>query len=500
MKHWKSYFSLVLLNFLLLALAGGCDKYAYPPTNTTRTLGLKYRGPQVKRDMPEIRASDTLKAIAIYNSTEYFLYRGQAMGFEYELLKELAETLDLQLEMVVAKNVNELFDMLNSGQGDIIASGLTITEPRRKIISFTDYHYVTHQALVQRKPKNWRSLPGYKLDKLLVSDLIDLIGDTVHVLKQSSYYERLLNLQQEIGGQIYIDTNLGSSNTDDIIKQVVDGKIKYTVADYNLAAINKTYYPILDIETPVSFSQRIAWAVRKNSPQLTDTINQWVAQMRKKDLYYLLYNKYFKNKKSYKRRIRSEFYSRNSGKISPYDSLLKLNAQKINWDWRLLASLVYQESQFNPNAQSWAGARGLMQMMPATAAELGVRNAKVPEENIAGGSKYLNQIWNKFENIPDSLQRIKFTMASYNCGYGHLLDAQRLTKKYGDNPLLYDDNVENYLRKMSSAKYYADPIVRYGYVRGEEPYRYVRDIFLRFFHYTQLLPGKEEDSTVLTSK
>ena len=479
--------SWVFVGAMLWALVSGCEEPEKNLENPSQELGTRFKGPQVEIDMAEIRTRDTLKAIAIYNSTEYFLYRGQPMGFEYELLKELAEDLDLKLEMVVAQNVNELFDLLNSGRGDIIASGLTITEPRREIVDFTNYHYVTHQALVQRKPDNWRRLPGYKLDKLLVDDVIELLGDTVHVHKQSSYYERLQNLQQEIGGRIFIDTNVGDANSDDLIKKVVDGRIKFTVTDYNLAAINKTYYPILDIETPISFSQRIAWAVRKNSPQLLDTVNQWVDAVRKKDLYYILYNKYFKNKKSFKRRVRSEFFSRTSGKISPYDSLIKLQAQKLNWDWRLLASLVYQESRFDPKAKSWAGAQGLMQMMPSTARELGVQNPTIPSENLAGGTKYLAQIYAKFDNIPDSAQRVKFTMASYNCGYGHLLDAQRLTKKYGGDPLRYDNNVADFLRKMGSAKYYTDPIVRYGYVRGEEPYRYVRDIFLRYFHYTQLL-------------
>jgi membrane-bound lytic murein transglycosylase F len=273
----------------------------------------------------------------------------------------------------------------------------------------------------------------------------------------------------------------------------VPGEIKYTVTDYNVASINKTYYPILNVETPVSFSQRIAWAVRNNSPKLLASINSWVTKIRKDDLYYILYNKYFKNKKTYKRRVKSEFYSRTSGKISPYDSLLKVYADTLNWDWRLLASLVYQESKFDPRAQSWAGALGLMQMMPSTAREVGVSNAFSPTDNLKGGSQYLRNIWEKFDNISDSTQRVKFTMASYNCGYGHVLDAQRLAKKYGADKLVYDDNVEVYLRKMSSPKYYNDKIVRYGYVRGEEPYQYVRKIFLRYFHYTKLLQ-KVQDS------
>lgn len=478
------------LPLALFLVFSGCEQ-EYTSGKIAENLHPRYREPQVYRDLLHIKEEGKLRAIAIYNSTEYFLYRGEPMGFEYELLEELAHHLNLELEMVVAKNVNELFDLLNKGEGDIIASGLTITEPRKEIVSFTDYHYVTHQALVQRKPDNWRRLPRYAIDKHLVSDVIELIGDTVHIPKHSSYYQRLQNLQQEIGGKIYIDTAVGEANTDDLIRKVVEGEIKYTVADYNIASINKTYYPILDIETPVSFSQRIAWAVRKNSPELLKAINEWVVKMRKKDLYYILYNKYFKNRKSYKRRIQSEFYSKTSGKISPYDSLFRQFSDSLRWDWRLFSSMVYQESRFDPAATSWVGAVGLMQMMPGTAEDHGVLNPVDPYQNLEGATQYLKHLCERFEEIPDSIQRTKFVLASYNCGLGHVLDARRLAKKYRKDPNIWDGNVEDFIRKMSSYKFYTDPVVRYGFVRGEEPYHYVRDIYLRYGHYRTLLPDTD---------
>lgn len=482
----------ILTATLALGLLMSCGRQEIAPAMVPQT---RYRGPQVERDLPEIREDGVLRAIAIYNSTSYFLYRGQPMGFEYELLKKLAESLDLRLEIVVANNVNELFDLLNSGKGDLIAYGLTVTEPRQEIVSFTKFHYVTHQTLVQRMPDNWRQMPGYKIDKYLANDVIELIGDTVYVPRQSSYYQRMINLEEELGGNIFLDTNVGEANTEDLIRWVKEGKIEYTIADYNIASIHKTYWPQLDIGTPVSFSQRIAWAVRKNSPKLLESVNNWIEQIKKKDIYYVLYNKYFKNKKRFRRQIASEFYSRRTGKISRYDSLIKQHADSLGWDWRLLASQVYQESRFDPSSESWAGAQGLLQIMPSTAGDLGLRRPFNPIQNLKAGTQYLEEIWNKWEEIPDSVQRIKFTLASYNCGYGHLLDAQRLAKKYDKNPLVYDNHVETLLRKMGSRKYYRDPVVRYGFVRGEEPYHYVRDIFLRYQHYKSLLSqGNLQDS------
>lgn len=480
---------LVLPLFLLLAIAySGCDFGQARDGEFAEGLQIRFDKPQLSRDFAEIKEEGVLRAITIYNSTSYFLYRGEPLGFEYELVEELARDLDVRLEVIVAKNVNELFDLLNEGKGDIITWGLTITEPRQKIIDFTDYHYVTHQVLVQSKPDGWRKMPGYKLRKYLKTDVIDLIGDTVFVPFRSAYYHRLKNLEQEIGGKIFIDTAVGAATTEDLIQKVANGEIRYTVADHNLASLHRTYYSDLDISTPVSLSQRVAWAVRNNSPELLNEVNAWIKNIRKRDIYYVLYNKYFRNKKFYTRRIKSEFYSKETGQISRYDSLIKTYADTLDWDWRLLASIVYQESRFKPNDSSWAGAVGLMQLMPLTAQDLGVSNPYDPKQNLEGGTKYLRQLYDRFDEVKDTTQRIKFALASYNCGLGHVLDARRLADKNDKDPNWWDDNVEIYLRKMSSLKYYGDPVVKYGFVRGEEPYNYVRDIFLRYEHYRSLLP------------
>ena len=409
------------------------------------------------------------------------------MGFEYELLSRLAKDLGLKLKITIAEDIDDLFDMLNNGEGDLIAYGLTITEPRNNLVSFTDYHYVTHQALVQRMPDNWRSLPGYKIDKQLISNTLELINDTVWIRENSSYAERLENLQNEIGAEIPIQHIEGNIPTDEIIRMVVDGEIERTIADYNIAAINKTYYPILDIDTRISFSQRIAWAVRKNSPKLLKAVNNWIAKEKKSDDYYVIYNKYFKNTRSYRGRIQSDFYSKNSNKISKYDDIIKENAAQLGWDWRFLCSQVYQESRFDPKAKSWAGATGLIQLMPATALEVGVSNNYDPKQNIRGGVKYLHRMRDEFETVEDSIQKIKFTLAAFNCGAGHVFDAMRLAEKNGKDPNVWDDNVEEYILKLKEKKYYLDDVVRHGFVRGREPYNYVRDIFLRYEHYKQFI-------------
>jgi membrane-bound lytic murein transglycosylase F len=233
------------------------------------------------KDLDRIKEDGVLRAITIYSGTSYFLYKGRPMGFEYELLERLADDLGLKLEIIIAKNNKELFKMLNQGDGDIVAHGMTVTEPRKNFVSFSNYHFLTHQVLVQRKPDNWRRLKAHQIKKRLVTNPIDLIGDTVSVRAKSSYFHRLKNLSSEIGGRINIDTLVGGITTEELIEMVVDKRIKYTVADNNIALINSSYYPELDINTPISFSQRISWAVRKNSPQLLQSINSWIDKMKK---------------------------------------------------------------------------------------------------------------------------------------------------------------------------------------------------------------------------
>ena len=478
----------ILQIFVAVFLITGCgNKQNPPPQAESGSLNEPLHAIPFERDLEDILEDGKLTAITTYSSTSYFLYKGKPMGFEYELLKSFTDYLGVDLEIIVAQNIDSLFSNLQRGKVDLIAHGLTITNARKDEVLFTDYLYLTHQVLVQKKPDNWRKMNWSAIERSLIQDAIELIGDTVSVREETSYLQRLRNMSDEIGGEIIIDTLQGTTTTDDAIEMVLSDEIKYTVSDDNIANLFATYYPILDIDVPISFSQRIAWASRVNSPQLAESVNKWLAYVKKDVYYYIIYNKYFKNSKDFRKRVKSEFYSLNNQSISIYDDLIKEQANKIGWDWRMLASLVYQESRFEPRAESWAGAAGLMQIMPATAAELGVKNRSDPAQSLKGGSNYLNTLYGYFESIPDTTQRLKLTMASYNCGYGHVQDAQRLATKNGLDPEIWDDNVEKMILALNKSQNYNDPVVEHGYLRGHEPYNYVQQIFERYDHYKQFI-------------
>lgn len=443
----------------------------------------------VERDLGEIQETGKLVAITSYSSTSFFLYRGELMGFEYELLQWLSEYMGLELEVKIAADMDELINMLNRGEGDIVAHNLTITSERKKYLAFTEHHATTRQVLVQRKPDNWRKMRRVDVEEQLVDDpveLVDLDGEIIHVRKNTSYAERLKHLEKELGGRFSVIYEPANRNTEDIIRDVAEGRIDYTVADHNIAQLNKMYYPNLDISVDISLLQRIAWAVRKNSPELRDEVSKWVAEARGSERYNVIYNKYFKSRRANTARVKSEFFSKAGGKISPYDEIIKQYADSIGWDWRLLAAQIYQESRFKPSTRSWAGAVGLMQVLPTTAEEMGYCSIEKPELNIQAGVAYIKYLSKFWEDIPED-ERIKFVLASYNAGPGHVSDARRLAMKYGKDPNVWDDNVEEYILKKSTPEFYNDDVVRYGYCRGEEPYAYVVEITARFNYYSQFI-------------
>ena len=472
---------------MVFMLACSRDKEQITVSDETETNELI---PPVDLDFGEIIERGYINAAVDYSSTTYFAYRGEIMGFEYELLRRLEDYFKIRVNITVQPSIEESIKLLNKGEVDIIAYPLTINKERKKVIAFTE-HYITQiQVLVQRKPDNWRQMKLHEIEKTLLRDQVDLIGKEVHVLNHSSYIDALESLSEQVGDDINIIEDDPSVDTEQLIKNVAEGVYDYTISDENIAYVNKSYYPILDIETPVSFPRRIAWAVRQNAPELRDTLNFGIRRLKQQGMIKIIYDKYFQSSRKAKKIADSDYSSFSGGNLSPYDELIKENAKKLDWDWRLLAAMVFQESRFDPNTTSWAGAKGLLQMMPATAKEQGVTNRASPEQSLRGGTNYLiwlEKQWQPRVEIPD--EQIKFVMASYNVGLGHVYDACALTEKTGGDKQLWAD-VRINLLKLSNRKYYSDPVVKLGYARGSEPVNYVDEILERYDRYKQLIPDQ----------
>ena len=360
----------------------------------------------------------------------------------------------------------------------MIAYNLPVTKEWKDSLTYCGEDIITHQVIVQRNGRQ---------DKPL-TDVTQLVDKDVYV-KPGKYYERLVNLNEELGGGIRIhEVTSDSITVEDLITQVAQGKIAYTVADNDLAQLNKTYYPNLNTNLSISFDQRSSWAVRKDSPLLAAAANKWHQENMTSPAYQASTKRYFEISKAMPH---TSILSVRDGKISHFDNLFKKYAKEIGWDWRLLASLAYTESNFDTTAVSWAGAKGLMQLMPATARAMGIPPGKEqnPEESIKAAIKYIASTNKSLKMIPDEKERINFILASYNAGLGHIYDAMALAEKYGKNKFVWKDNVENFILLKSNEEYFSDPVCKNGYFRGIETYNFVREINQRHEFYRKKIKG-----------
>ena len=398
-------------------------------------------------DLPQIKDSGELVVLTLYSSTSYFIYRGQEMGFQYELSDQFAKSLGLKLRIEVANSVDELIRKLLAGEGDMIAYNLPVTKEWKDSLIYCGEDIITHQVIVQQGKGKQKPL----------KDVTELIGKDIYV-KPGKYYDRLVNLNDELGGGIQIhEVTNDSITTEDLITQVAQ-------------------------DLSISFDQRSSWAVRKDCPELAAAATKWHEENMTSPAYTASMKRYFENSKMMPH---SPILSLREGKISHYDDLFKKYSKDIGWDWRMLASLAYTESNFDTTAVSWAGAKGLMQLMPATARAMGVPPGKEqnPEESVKAAVKYIAATDRSLSMIPDKQERLSFILASYNAGLGHIYDAMALAEKYGKNKLVWKDNVENFILLKSNEEYFTDPVCKNGYFRGIETYNFVRDILSRYESY-----------------
>lgn len=423
------------------------------------------------RDFQQIIAEKELNVITMQGSMSYFIYKGKARGYEYGLLNDFAKNYNLGINIKLAASETRLAELLKNGEGDLIACNIPITKEGKKHLIYCGREVVSEQVLIQRANRK---------DKVL-KDVVDLTGKEVWLIRDSKHYRRMVNLNSELGGGIQIRTvDKDTVSTEDLIEMVSQGKIPCTVSDIDLAKTCKTYFRNINISVVVGHPQRSSWAVRKSMPELAKAINLWAEK--KKD-----YPKLTAADKWYfeisKNQDKSNPLGRNN-QISPFDGLFKKYAELYGFDWRLLASVSFQESNFLANRSSREGATGLMGLMPRTARTLGVSDNELydPEQNIKAACKLLVKSGRYFTGVEDREERMKFILGAYNAGQAHILDAQALAEKYGKNPNHWED-VETYLLLKSRPEYYNDPVCKAGYLRGKETVGYVAGIMARWGYY-----------------
>ncbi len=458
----------------------------------------------VDRDLDAIRERGHLTMLTMTNATSYFIYRGELMGFEFGLLWSFARDHDLALEVEVVDDRFELLRRLNQGEGDIVASQLTATDELRRKVALTRPLYTTKPALVQPvEPPREADLAGpveeqilddptrfeerVEISARLIRKPSELAGERVTVPSATETVDRLVELEDEITGDIHIVEVGGDVSYEELIQQVAAGDVALTAGPESIAHLSQAYYTNVAVRPTLGAELSIVWAVRENAPELRAALDAWLASKQGTASWNTLYEKYFIDRRGYRERRESRYLTSMTSELSEWDPLIKENAEAIGWDWRLLAAQAFQESRFDPRARSWAGAAGLLQLMPATARQFGVTNVYDPRDNVSGGTRYLEWLENYWsDQIPEPEERLKFVLGSYNAGQGHVQDARRLATKYGDDPTSWDD-VSYWLLQKSKREIYTDPVVYFGFVRGLEPVTYVAYILERYRHYQRFV-------------
>ncbi len=425
-------------------------------------------------DLDGLKKRGRLRMITRNNALTYFIHRGMQVGYEYELLKEFARRNDLRLEIVIPDDHAKLLDYLNEGKGDVVAAAMTINEDRSAMAEFTTPYNEVDEVVVVRSEEE--DIYGFG----------DLAGRTVHVRGSSSFLAPLRAAADSVEGLEIVELP-GDVETEEIMLAVEDGTYDVTIADSNLLEVEQAYGH--DLKAAFSIGPAsLGWAVREDNPALLAALNQYISQEKRGLFFNLMRKKYFEN-------IRTIAKSKDSlrvdlsGQLSPYDDHVKRFAGHYGQDWRLITAQMYQESRFDPDAVSWVGAQGLMQVMPATGEQMGFTELHDPEEGIHAGVKYMDHLLGRFDPKLPMETRVHFALASYNVGYGHLLDARRLARQKGWDANRWFGHVEEAMLLLSRPEYYSR--ARYGFCRGGQPVHYVENIQQYYDAYLEVLASAD---------
>lgn len=388
----------------------------------------------------------------------YYLYNNKPTGFEYDLAREFAKFMNVELD-IITPGWNNMFASLDQDKGDFIAAGLSITAQRLDYADFSIPYMTIQQRVIHHNlifcPKN--------IEKMELK--------TFHVRRGTSYHDRLAQIKASGVDLEYVLHN--NIPTEELISMVHTREIKFTIANSNIALLNRRFFPDIRIGIPIQERESLAWAVRKNDGEMLKQVNKFFLHATNTGILKRITAKYYGNINNFDAYELKKFHERIKTRLPKYQEMIKAESAKHGFDWRLMAAIVYQESHFDPNARSFTNVRGLMQVTERTAREMGIKNRLDPQQSIRAGIKYLALMYKRFDYIEDESQRLLFALASYNVGYGHVKDAMGLAKKKGHDPNTWQ-GLKAALPLLSKAKYYNQ--TKYGYARGWEPVHYVERI------------------------
>jgi len=406
--------------------------------------------------LSRIQKSGVITIITQNSPHSYYKYKGKALGFEYELAQSFAKSFGVKLQLKFASTWKNMLN--NTGKTHFITANLCPSISRSKDVDFSHSYLTVKQNIIFHK------------NNTNIQKISDLAGKTIHVPEGTAYEDRLKELQLE-GLKFNIKTYKNVS-TEELIRKVAQKEIEVTVANSHIAYLNRRYYPDAQIGFSIKENQPLAWAVPKREKDLLTQINLFFKTIKENGTLDKIFERYYADIKTFDYVDIKKYHHRLKTRLPKYESIIKTTSKEHNFDWRLIAAQIYQESHFNPKARSFSGVRGIMQVTLITAKQMGVKNRLDPYQSITAGVKYLRTLYKSYDKSTGQ-DRILISLAAYNVGPGHILDAQKIARRMNLDPYKWS-SLKKTLPLLSDPQYYRQSA--YGYCRGFEPVDYVQRI------------------------
>lgn len=443
----------------------------------------------VEFDFDHIKQRGSIRIVTSYNVGSYFLHGGMDRGFEYDFFAGFARKHSLSPEVVVLQPGEDPIEVVNRGDADIIADNFINTPGRSERVYFSEPYRLIDKHLILS-------------DRLRDIDTLRDIGNIPITIRQNSAQHEALLALSKIGYTFNINLVPAIVDEEAILLGVAQGEYYATIADNQLYDAKKTYMTGLKLGPVISPNMYVSWGVRSNASRLQHEVDKYIYgnfkhntndnDIWKSGFLTILENRYFNNElqiSQYRRDIHDLLYY---GQMSPYDDLIRPAADAVNVDWKLALAVIAQESSFRPDAVSFAGAVGLMQIIPRFSLVSDQDKLMDPKTNIQEGMRYLNKHLSHYSYL-DRENQIALTLATYNAGMGHVADARRLVIDSNKDPNNWDDIAEALL-KLMDRRYHRN--ARYGYVRGTETVDYVQKVMAKYKTYqaiAQLPNGSDRE-------
>ncbi len=429
--------------------------------------------------LDEIKKTKTLNIVFLNTLSTYYIGTDGAQGFEYDLLKSYADSLGVELNITTAQTTKEAIELSHKLQPHITSASLAKTEQREKKFNFgPSYAEVQEQVICYR---------GMEKSKKFPRDIEDLTGLSVMIGEGTSYSETVQNLRDD---SFDVNVSLTSKySSEELLAKVASHEIDCTIVDSNIYAINLKYFPEISLAFTISEREQLAWLLADNADELKADMYTWLNNFHQSGAMSELKDHYYSNVLFFDYYNTKVFYKRVKSRLPKYQKFFEDAGKYYGIPWQLLASISYQESHWNPKAKSFTGVRGLMMLTKKTAKLLKVKNRLDPKQSIIGGTRHIKQM---LKNVPKNLEgenRLKFALAAYNIGLGHIHDAQTLARKLNLDANSWSD-LKKTLPLLADKQYYKT--LKYGYARGSEPVKYVESIY----NYKNILENLNQEKII----